>query len=82
MGSIGEGIEAMSWSPDGELLALFTANTNTDPARVYLLVCHGFDLEPLTDFPFSSAEFGEGKRYNVNLNCLNGCGVMVFPKSS
>lgn len=60
MGSIAEGIEAMSWSPDGELLAVFTGNTDSEPSRVYLLVCHGDDIQPLTDFPFSSAEFGEG----------------------
>lgn len=60
IGSIAEGIAAMSWSPDGELVVLFTARDCNEPASIYLLVCHGSELEPLTDFTFCTDAFGEG----------------------
>lgn len=60
VGSIGEGIAAMSWSPDGELVTLYSQASDAEQARVYIIVCHGSDLQPLTDFPFSTADFGEG----------------------
>lgn len=50
----------MSWSPDGEVVAIFTHSKVDEPDSIYLLVCHGAELEPLTDFPFSTDSFGEG----------------------
>jgi len=50
----------MSWSPDGEMVILYSRPAG-EPATIYMLVCHGSDeIEPLTDFPFSQQEFGEG----------------------
>ncbi|KAF6018415.1 IKBKAP [Bugula neritina] len=65
IGSIAEGIAAMSWSPDGELVVLFTARDCNEPASIYLLVCHGSELEPLTDFTFCTDAFGEAEFVTV-----------------
>lgn len=51
----------MNWSPDGELLTVISQAREEEPARVYVIVCHGSDLQPLTDFPFSTTDFGEGR---------------------
>lgn len=60
IGCISEGIKAMKWSPDGEILVIFSCDDNCSVSTVYLLVCHGNELDFLTEFPFSTTEFGEG----------------------
>lgn len=60
MGSIAEGISAMSWSPDGELLVVFSQADEEEQGRIYIIICHGAEMQPLTDFTFSTADFGEG----------------------
>lgn len=67
--AIGEGISAVGWSPDGELVAFYATGEGKEPSYVYLIVCHGSRLQPLTHFTFSTTEFGEGMLIAFLLSC-------------
>ena len=52
VGCVGGGVEAVGWSPEGDVLVLVTGE-----GRLMLMTS---DLEPLTEAPLHPDEFGEG----------------------
>lgn len=51
----------MSWSPDNEVVALYSQSADAGVSTVYILVSQGSELDFLAEIPFSTSEFGEGQ---------------------